>query len=460
MMMTELAAAVAIAQAQSPADSTQPSFPPVRIRPWRGVASPPPGADTLDVHSILRARSAAIDSALRAETTEFDTLGLDSLVTTLDRGGAAAAASAAASAARAAGGPRKPVRLAWKPLALSTYDRVNGLRLGSGAAIDVGRWLTLDGAAARALSAGEWAWSADARAGDERAAVEAGWFDHTVPFGPNQGAYFTSLGALVAGQDRQEHLQRRAWHAGLALEPARRTRIGLRYFVHEDDSAPAVTDFHFAGGDTPIERASPAISPGTTRGVELRGSWRARHDRASVDVHGGVAGGSLRGAHEFAWQEASARVASPAWAGGVWELTAGAAHVAGSPPVQAVPFLGGDGNLRGFAPLEFGGDVRLALRAEYAWGYDLLARTRVPVVRSLRLQFIPFVDAGTTWGVEGGALGAAPLDGRWKSSVGLGIKRNIDYPGLGAVRLDVSRRTDGGPGGVGVWFRVMPFGIP
>src|SRR5262245_38230881 len=133
-----LASAHAVAQAPPPAPepppphppppSTQRPRPPTRHMPYRGTASAPTGADTLDVHSILKARTAALDSALQAVTTTFDTLGLDSLVTAIDRGGAAAVDSLRARRARS----RRLLRVSLQPVALSTYDRVNGLRLGSG----------------------------------------------------------------------------------------------------------------------------------------------------------------------------------------------------------------------------------------------------------------------------------------------------------------------------------------
>jgi hypothetical protein len=447
------AAAIAVSPAHSQGQAPEP--PAVRKQPWRGTAAAPPGTDTLDVHSILEARSAALDSALQVETTTFDTLGLDSLVTAIDRGGAAAAADAERKRRRRA----RTLGFELRPGALWTYDRVNGMRLGSGVEVRAGRSIAVEASAARALAAERWAGDGRARVGGKRLWAAAGWADHAVPFGPNQGGHFTSLGALVAGQDRQEYLRRRRWTAGLELQPRARTQLGLRYFVDEDDSAPVETDFHFAGGDTPIERANPAVDAGTARGLELDGRWSTRHERVVVQAHAAIAGGDLGGDFEHSRQEGSLALASPIVAAGTWRLTLGGANVGGSPPVQAVPYLGGDGNLRGFAPLEFTGRRRATLRAEYALAHDLLAHTGIPIVRSLHLQFIPFADAGATWGAARGVAGSRALDGRWKSSFGLGVQRDLDYPGLGSLRLDVSRRTDGGPGGVGVWFRVLPLAI-
>jgi hypothetical protein len=227
--------------------------------------------------------------------------------------------------------------------------------------------------------------------------------------------------------------------------------------VNQDFSAPAVTDFRFFGNGTPIEAPNPDVDPGFVRGLELDVDWRTRADGVVVNLRGGLAGGELGGDFEHAWQEGTVHLTSPIVAGGTWHLTLGGANIAGSPPVQVVPYLGGDGNLRGFVPLEFAGRQRATVRAEYAFAMDLLARTRIPVVRALHVQFIPFADAGSTWGEARGVAGSRALDGHWKSSLGLGVQRDLYYPWFGAVRLDVSRRTDGGPGGVGVWFRILPF---
>jgi hypothetical protein len=280
-----------------------------------------------------------------------------------------------------------------------------------------------------------------------------------VPFGSNQGSYFTSLGALVAGQDRQDYLHERSWDAGLEWRPEPRARLALFWSVREQQSASAATDFRLAGGDTPIEFPNPPIDDGTMRGLELHATWRSEHRSVTAALESGLTGGELGGDFEFAWQNARATVTRSVGAGDRVALTLAVANTAGSAPVQSVPMLGGDTTLRGFERHEFAGDRSLAVRTEYVVGRDLLARTRIPLVRSLQLQFIPFVDAGTAWGDPRSIAGSSPLDGRWKSSLGLGIQRHINYPGLGAVRLDISRRTDGGPGGAGFWFRVLPFDI-
>ena len=137
-------------------------------------------------------------------------------------------------------------------------------------------------------------------------------------------------------------------------------------------------------------------------------------------------------------------------------LTLEGANAGGSPPLQAASYLGGDANLRGFERLEFAGRQRARLRLEYAFGIDLLARTRLPLLDRLHLQFIPFVDAGSTWGETLAATSSrGTLEGTWRSSVGLGMQRTLWLPGLEALRLDVIRRTDRGKDAWSAWLRVV-----
>ncbi len=446
---------LAVQAVQADAPATAPSTRrATRVLPWRGAAAAPAGADTFSVQSILRARSAALDSALSDESALFDTLGIDSLTAALDRGGADAMRSFHAKDTSPSG-----LRFVLRPLALSTYERIDGLRLGSGVGARVGRHVAIDADAAYGFAAHNWSGSTRARVTGKRRmpALDGGWSDRVEPFGPNRGAYFTSFTALVAGQDRQDYLRRRAWDAGLRWRPVRRTDLAVHYFVHEDQSANAATDFRFAGNNALIERANPSIDRGTARGLLADAAWASRHGRVRGDLQTGVAGNSFGGDFDYAWQEASLTVVPAVVAGGTLRLTVAGANTAGTPPTQALPYLGGDGNLRGFEALEFSGRRRATVRAEYSLGRDLLARTRIPVVRALHLQFIPFADAGSTWGDAAGVGASHTLDGTWKSSLGLGIQRDLYYPGFGSLRLDVSRRTDGGPGGVGVWFRVLPF---
>ena len=442
--------------AQTPSSGTSsPPHRPARVVPWRGRAATPQGADTLDVHTILRERSSMLDSLLGAEVTSFDTTGVDSLVSALDRGGAAAVRAFKPKALKS-----RTFSYGVRPLTLTTYNRVDGFLLGSGIGTEVHGLVSVDGDAGYAFSRKRWAGRVHASIPPPTRLfkVEGGWSDRVEPFGPNQGDYFTSFAALTAGQDRQDYLHRWGWEAGVRIDPSRRTSIGIRYTTYEDDTAVAVQDYNvFNNEAASIEDPNPAVDAGTVRAILLDTDWRSRHERTKAHFEAGVAGGGLGGDFEYAWQSLRLSRTQAAWQGSILRLTLAGMNTAGGPPVQAVAYVGGDGNLRGFERLEYSGSRSVALRSEFAYGRDLLAMSKIPGVRSLHLQFIPFVDVASTWGDAAGVAGSEPLDGAWKSGVGLGVRRNFYYPVFGGIQFDFSWRTDGGPSGVDVWFRVLPF---
>ena len=62
--------------------------------------------------------------------------------------------------------------------------------------------------------------------------------------------------------------------------------------------------------------------------------------------------------------------------------------------------------------------------------YDLLSWTAVPVIQDLRLQLVPWADAGRVWDGNRNA---------WLSSAGVGIQRYMGPFGKGAyLRLDAA----------------------
>jgi outer membrane protein assembly factor BamA len=132
-------------------------------------------------------------------------------------------------------------------------------------------------------------------------------------------------------------------------------------------------------------------------------------------------------------------------------------NTGGAPPVQARAFLGGEANLRGFNRLEFVGKQVISTRVEYETGFDILGRTGIGMLKALKIQFIPFADAGSTWGnATGVERTTGNLEGSGRSSVGLGIQRDLWLPGARAIRLDIIRRTDGSPDPWSLWFRMVP----
>ena len=421
-------------------------------------AAAPAVLDTLDVHTILERRTSLLDSLLAPESTRLDTVGTASLADSLDRGGAAAIRAHAPEARRA---PRR-LRTSLRPFQMSTYNRVDGLRLGSGAGVRVPGIASLTADAAYGISSERWQGAAllsvhpfGSGPAQRRPALELGWSDQVLPFGPNQGEYFTSLGALVAGQDRQDYLRQRSYEMRAVLHRTRRSSVSLNGFVHEDHIVESSTDFAFFGGGTPIFEPNPAIDPGRTQALTFVAEHEPWWHAVGGRFEAGVAGAGLGGDFEYSWQDAKLIYVPRLGDGSVVRTRLWATNTAGTPPVQSAAYVGGDGNLRGYERLEFAGKRSLTARLDFEWGRDLFAHTGIPYVRRLQLQFIPHVDAGTTWGeVRGVDKSGANLDGAWRSAVGIGIRRDTGYPGIASLRFDISWRTDGDGDSPTVWFRV------
>lgn len=417
----------------------------------RGQETSTPG---LDVDKLLRGRNSRLDSLLNPQSTRFDSTGIDALVDSLDRGGFDAVRHHRPDAFQ-------PQRLALevRPGALSAYNRIEGVRYGSGLTLRYGRRASLEAAGAYGSRDHRWggrgALSLGRKARGPR--LEFGYQDLVLPFGPEAELPPSPFLNLLVGQDRQDHLRRREFSASLWPVRRREWAAGLQFFSRRDAGEVARTEYSLIRPHgRPIESPNPAVDAATTRGVEAVGRMALREDLIRLRARVGVGGGALQGDHDWNWQAAELELRPVFPDGGVLSLRVGGLNTSGRPAVQDAAYLGGDANLRGYDRLRFAGRRRLTLRAEYALGIDFFARTRLPWVRSLHLQFIPFVDAGSTWGVTRAVAGAAaPLDGELRSSVGLGLKRDLWFPGAEAVRLDIVHRNDGRGDPWSFWFRFV-----
>jgi hypothetical protein len=418
------------------------------LAPRASADETPATVDTLDVHTILERHSAKLDSLLLPTSVQYDTAGVAGAVDSLDRGGAV---EAHRRRRIAAGSPGPSLNLS--PLALTTYDRVDGLRLGTGIEPSWGRLLRADVAAAYGFSSHEWAGRAALEIGKTRGPLgRVAWSDLVVPFGPLPGGESLGFLALVAGQDRQDYLRRRELAASFWPWRQERLRVGLRVFDRRDESRPATTDFSFVSGNVPMNDPNPQVDALHAQGIALLARRGRDEDRAWIEAEVGVAGGDV----EWSWQDLRLYLAQIV-PGGTLSLRLDGANRAGTPPVQEVAYLGGDDNLRGFERLEFLGKRRATARVEYALGIDLLARTHIPIIEKAHVQFIPWADVGTTWGETRAVTGSLPaLEGDARASFGLGLRRTLWLPGFLAVRLDIAHRTDGADDPWGFWFRAVP----
>jgi hypothetical protein len=411
------------------------------------AAAPGGPSDTLDVHTILARRSARLDSLLRPESVVGPDPALRSRIEDLDAGGAGALAALSP--------PRRGLRVSVVPGRFSAYNRVEGSRPGVGLDLSPRRGLRLRADGGYAIEPHRWVGEAVVSVGATRRgpALHLLAGDRFVPFGPTPDASGEDVLSLVAGQDRRDYLRRRGAGVALDLVRAPSGRLGVGAFYREDLRARAGVSGHLFGGGTPIEAGNPEVDRAVVRGVRghLARSWRG--DEVQIRAEAGLAEGDF----DFAWQEGSVILRPILPDGGILHVGIEGRAVAGRPPAQDEAFLGGDANLRGYDRLEFTGRRRLSARVEYEMGVDLLRRSGIPVLRSLDIQFIPFVDAGTTWGVGRGLEPTREsLEGRLRSSFGVGLRRDVWLPGVRAVRLDVHRRADGS-GDTGAWFRLIPY---
>ncbi len=412
------------------------------------------GVDSLSVEEILKRRNALLDSLLTTESRDLDTVGVSALLERI-----AADPSILDSLDRAHDGPPRAVRFGITPLALTSFNRVEGLRTGIGFRLDGPGGFHSDGAAAYGISNHRWTGigGAGLKIGRNGPRIRIEGQDRVEPFGPNrnirEGMGFL---AFVAGQDRRDYLRRRGGR--LIVDPYRTRSADSRVtaFHYEDLPVASSTDFSLVDGD-PIHEPNPETDRGRTRGVSVSGSVSIREDVARFQVEAGVVGGELGGDFDYSWQTGTATLRPVFPDGGILNLSVTATNTGGAPPVQSRPFLGGEANLRGYRRLEFVGKQVVSGRVEYETGIDILERSGVPILEKLHLQFIPFADFGSTWGrATGVEKTAGTLEGSVKASVGIGIQRDLWLPGARAIRLDVIRRMDGSKDPWSVWFRIVP----
>jgi len=416
-------------------------------------AESPATYDTLGVRSVLEGRQSVLDSLLLPESTQFDTAGTTSLADSLDRGGAAAIAAQKRAVAKS---HKHHIDLGFQPLALTTYNRVEGMRVGIGIQPSLTRWLRLDLAGAYGFSSKRWSGRTALELGKRRGPLlRFEWQDLSRPFGPQSNGRSLGFWSLVAGQDRRDYLRRRGFGLDLWAYRRGRTRLGVRTLATRETSLDALTDFHFFGGGTAIELPNPPVDDGDLRSIALMGHDGDLRSRTWLDGEVGWAGGPAGGDFDYNWQRVAGGV-RPYIPGGRLSIGFETTHVGGSPPLQSAAYLGGDANLRAYDRLEFAGRQTANVRLEYSIGLDLLARTRIPVIERFKLQFIPFLDAGSTWDdVHAAAQTSGSLEGDPRSSVGLGLQRLLWLPGLEAVRVDIMVRTDRSDDRWGFWVRSL-----
>jgi hypothetical protein len=314
-------------------------------------------------------------------------------------------------------------RTGFRGLDLVRYNRIEGLSLGAGANLDLGR-AVVDGTVRVGV--------ADLAPNFELAATRSGAVSRY-----RLGAYRSleavgparrhmgiggSLSALLLGRDDGDYY--RAWGLELEREPVSSDRgVSWRVFGELQREARKKTDFHLAGkpGETTF-RPNIVADPADQVGVDLR--LHAGRGADPTGWRGRASAGLLAstGSYSFTQPMLTLAGAAPLPQGLLGSLEVNAGTTVGDAPLQSLFFLGGASTVRGY-----GGD---AARGETFWTGRAEVGTVKPGVR-----LIAFSDLG--WAGEQEAISIDPL----LLSVGGGVSF-LD----GLLRIDLARPLRGGSG--------------
>jgi len=311
---------------------------------------------------------------------------------------------------------------------LMTYNRVEGLAIGVAAdfLFRKGTELNLQGAYATA--------SKKFRHREElripirsRGKLELGYADRVVAYGSNRPTA-NWLRALVGGADEQDYYRRESGWVSVWYPWGRIGSARVGYAAGKETSIQANTDFAFFGD---MSSTNSPINEGYDRALLVSGVLGTiSESRYQLDLDYRIAGGALGG--DFTYNRVGVDLAFRRYLVANHELFLGFKWVraGGRPPVQRVADMGGLSTVRGYPRRTQLGKGSLAGRAEVLVPYDFFGWTGIPGVRNLKLQLVPWADAGRVW--EG-------TSDQWITSLGAGLQRYLGPFGSGAfLRLDAA----------------------
>lgn len=254
--------------------------------------------------------------------------------------------------------------------------------------------------------------------------------DRAEPFGSNRPA-LNSVRAFVGGADDQDYVDREAMSARVVVNPTRGLVFDVGYEMLEDANAYALEDFSLFGD---MNQPNPQVQFGNDHAVTASVQINAPR-WLSIQLAQRVAGGALGG--NFDYQRTDITIHARGFVVGRQEFDLTLAGVAtfDYPPIQRLADVGGLSTVRGYARRTHVGKDSFAARLEYLIPYDVFSYTRIPLLRSSRIQVVPWGDAARVG--DGDSPG-------WIRSVGVGLQRYLwPIENAANLRLDFAFPQDG-----------------
>jgi hemolysin activation/secretion protein len=198
----------------------------------------------------------------------------------------------------------------------------------------------------------------------------------------------------------------------------------LGYEGSRERSAGQDADFSFWGD---LDQPNPTVDEGDEHAMVAKfelGGRRWLNARLTQRLAGGSLGGDFRYARTDLMLHARGFILGRQ----EFETTLQGVTTADAPPFQQLADIGGLSTVRGYERRTHVGEHSFAARVEYMFPYDVFASTKIPLVKDLGVQLIPWGDAARVGDGD---------SNDWITSAGFGLQRYL-WPLSNAanVRLD------------------------